>query len=125
MRIPLSVAALCLALAVPAAPQTPASGQVAVLVAIPIPAAMPRQALVAEFEKSVPQYRQLPGLVRKYYTIGDDNRAGGIYLFASRAAAEAWFTPEWRSKVQARWGSPPEVSYFAVPVTVDGTAAGR
>ena len=125
MRIPLPLAALALAVAAPAAAQSPATGQVAVLVAIPIPAAMPRPALVAEFEKSVPQYRQLPGLVRKYYTIGDDNRAGGIYLFASRAAAEAWFTPEWRAMVQARWGSPPVVSYFAVPVAVDGTGAGR
>ncbi len=80
------IAAGLLAFSLPAA-----AAPVAVLVAIPIPAGMPRPQLEGLFQQSVPQYQALPGLVRKYFTIGDDNRAGGIYLFASRAAAEAWF----------------------------------
>jgi hypothetical protein len=58
--------------------------------------------------------------VRKYFTIGDDGRAGGIYLWSSRAAAEAWYTDAWKAGVQKRWGAPASVSYFDVPVAVDG-----
>jgi hypothetical protein len=72
------------------------------------------------FKASVPDYQKLPGLVRKYFTIGDDGRAGGIYLWSSRAAAEAWFTDAWKAGVQKRWGAPVSVSYFDVPVVVDG-----
>lgn len=97
---------------------------VAVLVAIPIPAAMPQEKLRALFAASQPEYRALPGLIRKYYTIGDDNAGGGIYLFASRAAAEAHFSAAWKDGVLKRWGKPAVVSYFTVPIVLDGTNVG-
>ncbi len=93
---------------------------VAVLVAIPVPAALSRPQVEALFEKSVPQFQQLPGLIRKYYTIGGDNRAGGIYLYTSRAAAEAHFSEAWKAGVLKQWGRPAEVTYFDVPVAIDG-----
>jgi succinyl-CoA synthetase beta subunit len=111
--------ALALLLAAPAAAQ-----QVATLVAIPVPAGMPRAQLVQLFDQSQPQYRAIPGLIRKYYTIGDDGKAGGIYLWASRAAAEAWYSEAWRAAALKRWGKPAEVSYFEVPIVLDGTNAG-
>jgi hypothetical protein len=75
----LLLAATLLALAAPAA-----AAPVAVLVAVPIPAGMPRGQLEAAFKAAVPDYQKLPGLIRKYFTIGDDGRAGGIYLWSSR-----------------------------------------
>ena len=42
------------------------------------------------FESSAPKYRNVPGLIRKYYLRAEDGRtAGGVYLWESRAAAEA------------------------------------
>lgn len=101
-----------------AAPAT--AGPVATLVAIPIPAQVDRATMVKLFEGSQPQYRAIPGLIRKYYTIGDDKRAGGIYLWTSRAAAEAFYTQAWRDAALKRWGQPAQVSYFDVPVVLDG-----
>lgn len=112
-------------LASAASPLAPAAAEpVAVLVAVPIPAGMPKERLAGLFRAAVPEYARVPGLVRKYFTIGDDGRAGGIYLWASREAAEAWYNDAWKAGVQARWGAPASVSYFAVPATVDGQNAG-
>lgn len=97
---------------------------VAVLVAIPVPKAMPRAQLEALFRQSIPEYAKLPGLVRKYYTLGDDGRAGGIYLWSSRAAAEAWYDDAWKAGVAKRWGAPADVRYFDVPAVVEGQNPG-
>jgi hypothetical protein len=116
MRLKL-VAALCaLALALPVAPQ-----QVATLVAVPVPPGLPKAQLVKLFEGSTPQYRAIPGLIRKHYTIGADGRAGGIYLWKDKASAEAWYTDAWRADVQTRWGAPAELSWFEVPVLVENS----
>ncbi len=100
-----------------------AAAPVAVIVAIPIPPSLDRARLEALFEQAVPQYQKLPGLIRKYFTIGDDNRAGGIYLFTSRAAAQAWFSDAWKAGVAKQWGAPASVSYFDVPVAIEGANA--
>ena len=58
------------------------------------------------FESSAPKYQNLPGLVRKYYVRSEDGRsAGGIYLWQSRAAAEAVYNGEWRERVEKLYGS--------------------
>jgi len=43
----------------------------------------------------------------------------GIYLWKSKADAEACFTPEWKVMVAAKYGAAPEIVYGVVPVTVD------
>ncbi len=118
MRLPKTIlaAAAMFAIAAPVVAEP-----VAVLVAIPIPAQLPEAKLRQLFEQSEPQFRVLPGLIRKYYTIGDDHRAGGIYLWRSRAAAEAWYTDAWKAGVLKQWGQPASVTYFAVPVVLEGT----
>ncbi len=115
MRAVLFALAVSLATAAAAEP-------VAVLVAIPIPAAMPQDKLRGLYAGSQAEFRALAGLIRKYYTIGDDNTGGGIYLFSDRAAAEAHFSPAWKEGVLKRWGKPAVVSYYAVPIALDGPA---
>ena len=74
----------------------------------------------AVFESTAPKYLRKPGLVRKHYYVTEDgNRAGGIYLWESKADAEACYTAEWKATVTAKYGAPPEILYAAVPVTVD------
>jgi len=75
------------------------------------------------FEASTPKYVKLPGLIRKYYLLGEDGAsAGGVYLWESRAAAEKLYNAEWRERVTATYGSPPTISWFNCPVIVDNLA---
>ncbi len=78
------------------------------------------------FESSAPKYQKLPGLVRKYYIRSEDGRtAGGVYLWESRAAADAVYSGEWRERVAKLYGSAPRVSIFDSPVIVDNALGGE
>lgn len=116
MLIRSMLAATLVATAVPAAAQ-----QVAVLVVVPSPPGVPRERIEAGMRASVPDYAKLPGLIRKYYTIGADG-FGGMYLWKDRASAEAWFGPAWHERVKKTYGRDGSVTYFDVPVTTDGPA---
>ena len=75
------------------------------------------------FESSAPKYQNLAGLVRKYYVRSEDGRsAGGIYLWESRAAAEAVYNGEWRERVEKLYGTKPAITWFDTPVIVDNLA---
>ena len=72
------------------------------------------------FKGTAPKYRQLPGLVRKYYLYnGDAGIGGGVYLWESREAADRVYTKEWKQTLAQRYGAEPEVMYFDTPVVVD------
>ena len=76
----------------------------------------------AIFEGGVAKYEGLPGLVRKYYLFGEGAVAGGVYLWQSREAADAVYTPEWRDMIKERYGAAPQISFFDTPVIVDNAA---
>jgi hypothetical protein len=77
------------------------------------------------FEPTAPKYQGLSGLVRKYYLRSEDGcRAGGVYLWETRAAAEAVYSSEWKARVKQLYGSEPEISWFDTPVIVDNRAGG-
>ena len=78
------------------------------------------EALKEIFAASVPKYQQVPGLLRKYYLLSDDgDTAGGVYLWKSRADAEALYTQEWKQMIEDKYGSEPVLSYFESPLIVD------
>jgi hypothetical protein len=59
-------------------------------------------------------------LFRKYYYLSQDgNTLGGIYLWNSRAEAEAMYTESWRTFVRDKYDTDPSVTYFDSPVVVD------
>ena len=89
------------------------------VVQIPMPR-RPRAAAIAAQTKSAPTFRDLAGkgLLRKDYLNGDTG-GGGIYYWATRDAAEAWYTPEWRRKAKETFGAEPIVTYYETYVTVD------
>jgi hypothetical protein len=58
---------------------------------------LPRPWSVAEaaaiFQSTAPKYLGKPGLIRKHYYVTEaGDRAGGIYLWESKAAAEACYS---------------------------------
>ena len=72
------------------------------------------------FKGSAPKYRGLKGLVRKYYLFDGEKRiGGGVYLWKSKADAEAVYTPEWKAYIAERYGTPPDIRYFETSVVVD------
>ncbi len=74
------------------------------------------------FNASAPNYRGVPGLIRKYYLLGDDGTGGGAYLWESRAAADALYTEEWRAMIAGRFGAEPRITFYETPVVVDNSA---
>ena len=72
------------------------------------------------FKGSAPKYRGMKGLVRKYYVFDEQSRiGGGIYLWRTRADADAVYTPQWKAYIAERYGAPPEIRYFETSVVVD------
>ena len=90
------------------------------LVQFALPAPISLAEATKRFESSAPKYQNLAGLVRKYYVRTEDGRsAGGIYLWESRAAAEAVYNGEWRERVEKLYGAKPTITWFDTPVIVD------
>ena len=72
------------------------------------------------FKGSGPKYRGMKGLVRKYYLFDAEKRiGGGVYLWKTRADAEAVYTPQWQAYIAERYGAPPDIRYFETAVVVD------
>ena len=72
------------------------------------------------FQATAPKYQGMAGLLRKNYWVSEDGRrAGGIYVWESRADAEKVYTPDWRKFVEGKYGTPPVVEYLHSPVMVD------
>ena len=62
--------------------------------------------------------------MRKYY-LYEAGRGGGVYLWESRAAAEAVYSPEWRRMIAERYGAEPEIQFLDCPVVVDNAGGER
>ncbi len=69
---------------------------------------------------TAPIYRDLSkkGLIRKDYLNGATG-TGGVYLWESRAAAEAWFTEERVAALTKQFGARPRLTWYDTHVTVD------
>jgi hypothetical protein len=75
------------------------------------------------FQSTAPTYRGVPGLFRKHYVVWEDGRTvGGVYLWNSRAEAEALYTESWKAFVREKYGTEPSITYLDSPVTVDNVS---
>ena len=89
------------------------------IVQIPRSGAKPDKATSIEgAKKSAPLYREVRGLIRKDFLNGEEC-GGGVYLWESREAAEAWFNDEWWGWIEDRFGARPTLAYFDHYLTVD------
>jgi hypothetical protein len=96
--------------------------QCIVIVQFDLPRRTPEQA-ISGGTATAPTYRALAGkgLISKHYLNGDAG-TGGVYLWESRAAAEAWFTPEWLDELTRRFGARPGLTWYDTHVMVDNVA---
>lgn len=92
------------------------------IVQFTLPSTVTSEKAAELFRGSAPKYEGLAGLVRKYYLFDPaTGNAGGVYLWESRAAAEAVYTPAWIAMLTERYGVAPRISYFESPVIVDNS----
>lgn len=92
------------------------------LVTFRAPPGADRDAILADARATLPRWRANPDLVRKHYLAGEDGTLAGLYVWPSRAAAEAAHDAAWRAGVEARTGSAPTIVYFDLLLLLDNDA---
>ncbi len=81
---------------------------------------VPADQVVARSLPNTVTYRNLgaKGLIRKDYINGADG-VGGVYLWESRRAAEAWYTEDLMADLSKRFGVRPRLTWYETHITVD------
>ena len=92
------------------------------LVQFKLPQPLSREKAREIFSSTAPKYREIHGLIRKYYVLSQDGgTAGGVYLWNSQEDAERLYTDEWKKFILDKYDAQPSVTYFESPVIVDNT----
>ena len=90
------------------------------IVTFQLPQPSTPEAMSPTFQSTAPKYQEVAGLLRKNYFVSEDGRrAGGIYVWATRADADRLYTAEWKKFVEGKYGTPPSIEYLHSPVMVD------
>ncbi|MDP6351753.1 MAG: monooxygenase [Alphaproteobacteria bacterium] len=92
------------------------------IVEFELPAGIDREGAFAIFDRIAPLYREMDGLIHKYFCYSDEGRGAGIYLWKSREAAETVYAGVWRERIKDLYGSVPEIRYYEPLVVVDNAA---
>ena len=79
--------------------------------------------ILKDARATIPRWRANRDLVRKHYLLSEDaQECAGLYIWPSRAAAEAAHNAEWRAAVEKRTGAPPQFRYFELQMLLDNEA---
>jgi hypothetical protein len=101
----------------------PTREEVVMIVAVvtfQLPKATTAEEMAAAFQAAVPMFQGVAGLSTKYFYVSEDGRrAGGVYVWASRADADRLYNGEWRAFVEKKFGAPPSIDFLNSPVMVD------
>ena len=73
------------------------------------------------FNRIAPIYRDMDGLIRKYFCFSDEGKGAGIYVWESREQAEKIYAGVWRDRIKEQYGAEPEIQYYESLVVVDNT----
>lgn len=90
------------------------------VVEIDVPAGMDRGDVDAAIQKTAPRYRNVDGLLYKYYTAKEPDVTGGVFLWKTREQAEAAYSdPEWLKIIRDGYGTEPRITHYDVKLVVD------
>jgi len=85
-----------------------------------VPPQLTEPAIRQLFSDVAENYLEVPGLIRKYFGFTEDaSSVIGIYLWSSKEAADAFYSPEWMAGVTERWGAAPAKGEWIVPVVAE------
>lgn len=93
-----------------------------VIVRVAMPWYAPRFVVRGKFRDVLAEYEEKPALEAKYFSISDDSRFGGLYLWRSRADAERHFDTAWFENVRRKRGVEADVVTMAAPYVIEGRA---
>ena len=73
---------------------------------------------------TISHWRANAQLVRKHYLLSEDGtECAGLYIWPTKAAAQAAHDAAWRAAVAERTGSPATIRYFDMQMLLDNEAA--
>jgi hypothetical protein len=87
-----------------------------------LPPTIDLAACAEHFRKIAPGFRQVHGLIRKQFIYAEDGWAGGVYLWHSRADAEAFYSGPWLQGIRERYGMDPEIRYYHTAAVTDNSS---
>ena len=76
-------------------------------------------ACAAHFRTIAPDFRAVPGLIRKQFIYAEDGWAGGVYLWQTWEAAEAFYAGPWLVGIRQRYGMDPQIRFFETACITD------
>jgi hypothetical protein len=103
--------------------QSASDDTVATVVTIAVPKGITREILINEFQAAMPIYQRIPGLLRKYFTITNDGKFGGVYLWDKKTSALNWFGTSWYERVHLIYGHDVKIEWFNIPALVPSKLA--
>lgn len=72
------------------------------------------------FEQAIPKYKDLTGLIRKYFLIANDGKsAGSVYLWESNHQALKFHDENWKQFMHEKYGCRPSLEFFDCPIVID------
>jgi hypothetical protein len=87
-----------------------------------LPSSIDLKACAEHFRKIAPGFRTVPGLIRKQFIYAEDGWAGGVYLWKTRADAEAFYAGPWLDGIRERYRMNPKIKYFHTACVTDNLA---
>lgn len=89
-----------------------------------LPAGVPRKTIEQSLHEVAPQFKTIPGLMRKYFLLAEDGgTGGGVYLWSTLAEARAFSEGPLRAMVREKFAVEPEITYYDTPVIVDNLSS--
>jgi len=93
---------------------------ITVVTRFPLPAGLSAETAQAAFHEAAPNFRNVPGLVRKQFLRSKDGRrGGGVYLWKDEVAACAFMNERVAPLIRQRFQVAPAIEYFDTPVIVE------
>ncbi len=92
------------------------------IVQFDLPDNVDRQKAQQIFNSIAPLYREMDGLIHKYFCFSEEGKGAGIYLWKSRASAEKVYSGVWKERIKELYGVSPEIQFYEPLVIVDNDA---
>ncbi|MBO6504914.1 MAG: lipoprotein [Kordiimonadaceae bacterium] len=92
------------------------------IVNVPSPWYAPKVVINGRMRDAVPDYAAIPGLDFKYFTTSESGTLGGIYLWNSRASADAFYDADWHARIQNTYGQSADLQFYELAQINRGTA---
>ena len=91
---------------------------VVAIVKVSAPWYAPKGTIRSRMRDAVPLYVDVPGLDYKIFSIADEKKIGGIYLWQDQAAADKFYNEDWKVRIVETYGEEAELIFLKAPVTL-------